>query len=51
MARKIDISKMTHEEVNAYAEKCKYKNWDRVNRCYQNTVENDSVKYAKLLEK
>jgi hypothetical protein len=38
MARKINISEMSHEEVIAYAEKCKQQNQDRVNRYYQNTV-------------
>jgi hypothetical protein len=50
MARKIDISEMRHEEVIAYAEKCKQQNRDRVTRFYQNTVKNDPVKYAKFLE-
>jgi hypothetical protein len=51
MARKIDISEMTHEEVIAYAEKCKQQTQDRVNRYYHNTVKNDPVKYANFLKK
>ncbi len=45
MPRKIDIAEMTHEEVIAYAEKCKQQTRDRVNRYYHNTVKNDPVKY------
>ena len=51
MARKIDISEMTHEEVIAYAEKVKQQTRDRVNRYYHNTVKNDPVKYANFLQK
>jgi hypothetical protein len=51
MARKIDISEMTHEEVIAYAEKVKQQARDRVNRYYHNTVKNDPVKYSNYLQK
>ena len=51
MPRKIDIAEMTHEDVIAYAEKCKQQTRDRVNRYYHNTVKNDPVKYANFLKK
>ena len=51
MAKKIDISQMTHEEVVAYAEKVKQQARDRVNKYYHNTVKDDPVKYKNYLEK
>ena len=51
MGRKVEISEMSHEEVIAYAERCKQQNRDRQNKYYQNTVKNDPVKYQRFLEK
>ena len=51
MARKINISEMTHEEVIAYAERCKQQNRDRVNRYYHNTIKTDPEKYQTFLKK
>jgi len=51
MARKIDISQMTNEEIIAYAERVKQQARDRVNKYYHNTVKNDPVKYANYLQK
>ena len=51
MARKIDISQMTNEEIIAYAARVKQQARDRVNKYYHNTVKNDPVKYKNYLEK
>ena len=49
--KKIEISDMSHEEVIAYAERCKQQNRDRQNKYYQKTVKNDPEKYQRFLEK
>ena len=51
MGRKVEISQMSHEEVIAYAERCKQQNRDRQNKYYQNTVKNDPEKYQRFLKK
>ena len=51
MGRKVEISEMSHEEVIAYAERCKQQNRDRQNKYYQNTVKNDPEKYERFLKK
>ena len=51
MGRKVEISDMSHEEVIAYAERCKQQNRDRQNKYYQNTVKNDPEKYQRFLKK
>ena len=51
MGRKVEISEMSHEEVIAYAERCKQQNRDRQNKYYQNTVKNDPEKYKRFLGK
>ena len=51
MTRKVNISEMTHEEVIAYAERCKQQNRDRVNRYYHNTIKTDPEKYQRFLKK
>ena len=45
MTRKIDITKMTFEEIIAYAEKAKQNNRDNNARYYNNTNKTDPEKY------
>lgn len=51
MAHKIDINKMTIEEIMAYVEKTKQQNRDRVKKHYYNTIKVDPEKYEKFKKK
>ena len=45
MAKKIDISQMTTEEIVAYAERVKQQNRERVKKHYHNTIKTNPEKY------